>query len=233
MSNSIGRRDLLKLAGVAAAAGAVATETRGEGNNAPQKIVGVCCSPRKGKTTAEALKLCLAAAQEHAPALQVELIELADMSIPAYLAAGLPLRPGETDDFPTVHAKLADPAVIGIIVGSPVYFGNMSALCKAFLDRCTSLRQDDFKLRNKVAGVVAVGSTRNGGQELTIQSIKTALLGQDVIAVGTGQSSVRIGATLWNQEDSIAQDAFGIGTAKDLGRHVAEIAVKLWPPGGE
>ena len=149
------------------------------------------------------------------------------MSMPAYVVAGVPLK-RRANDFPALQSKLSDDRIIGIVIGSPVYFGNMSALCKAFLDRCIALRADDFKWRNKVVGAVAVGSTRNGGQELTIQSMKTALLGQDVIAVGTGQPSVRIGAALWNRDDSIADDAFGIDTAKDLGRHVAEIASKFW-----
>ena len=227
MVNTIGRRDLLKVAGAVVAAEALDLQGHAE-TKSTHKIVGISCSPRKGKTTTEAVKVCLAAAQEHVQGIETELIELADMSIPAYVAAGVPLKAGEQDDFPALQSKLSDDRIIGIVIGSPVYFGNMSALCKAFLDRCVALRADGFKWRNKIVGVVAVGSTRNGGQELTIQSIKTALLGQDVIAVGTGQPSVRIGAALWNQDDSIADDAFGIDTAKDLGRHVAEVASKFW-----
>jgi len=75
--------------------------------------------------------------------------------------------------------------------------------------------------------VLTVGSTRNGGQELTVHSIQAALMGQDMIIVGSGQPTGRIGATLWNQEDSIAEDAFGNETAKDLGRRVAEVARAL------
>ncbi|NIA16626.1 MAG: flavodoxin family protein, partial [Nitrospiraceae bacterium] len=153
-----------------------------------------------------------------------ELVELADLSIPAQLAAGQPLREGETDDFPVLVEKLGDPAVAGLIVGSPVYFGNMSALCKAFLDRCGMFRKGGFKLRNKVAGVLAVGGARNGGQELTIRSIQTALMCQDMVIVGNGPPSARIGATLWNQGDSIAEDDFGTETAENLGRRVAELA---------
>jgi multimeric flavodoxin WrbA len=228
MTDDFGRRDLFRFAGAVLATGVLRLNAHAE-NKSPKRILGINCSPRKGKTTAEALKICLAAAKEQNPNLEVELIELADLNIPAYIAAGVPLKDGDKDDFPALLPKLGNPNVIGIIIGSPVYFGNMSALCKAFLDRCMSLRSDGFKWSNKVGGVIAVGSTRNGGQELTVQSIKTALSGQDVIAVGTGQKSVRIGATLWNQDDSIANDTFGIGTAKDLGRNVAEIAVKLWP----
>ena len=225
MSNTIGRRELLVMAGTAVARSALGAEPAGPVQPA-KKIVGISCSPRKGKTTAEAVTISLDAAKEHVPGLEVEFIDLADLNIPAYIAAGLPLREGEKDDFPALQSKLEDPKIVGVIIGSPVHFGNMSALCKAFLDRCMALRANDFKWRNKFAGVVAVGGSRNGGQELTIQSIRTALSGQDMITVGTGQPSVRIGATLWNQDNSITADEIGIGAAKDLGRNVAELAVK-------
>ena len=119
--------------------------------------------------------------------------------------------------------------MVGIIVGSPVYFANMSALCKAFLDRCIGFRKAGFKLSNKVAGVLAVGGARNGGQELTVRSIQAALMCQDMIVVGDGQPSARIGATLWNRNDSIAEDEFGVSTAENLGRRVAQVAGKLSP----
>ena len=86
------------------------------------------------------------------------------------------------------------------------------------------LRQDGFKLRNKVAGVVAVGGTRNGGQELTVQSIEAALMCQDMVVVGTGKPAGRAGATLWNVEESIDADTFGKDTARSLGQRVAEVA---------
>lgn len=223
MSQVIGRRELIGATGAAVLAGALGTAALAQETPAKRKIVGINTSPRKGRTTSAALAIALAAVHDFDAEIETELVELADYSIPAQLAAGQPLRSGETDDFPALVEKLSDPTVIGIIVGSPVYFGNMSALCKAFLDRCMAFRKA-FELRNKVAGVLAVGSTRNGGQELTIQSIKTGLMGQDMILVGTGHPSVRIGATLWNQDDSIKEDAFGCETAKHLGRRVAEVA---------
>ncbi|HOV73280.1 MAG TPA: flavodoxin family protein [Candidatus Hydrogenedentes bacterium] len=227
MSSKIGRRELIGAAGAAIVAGAIGGEAAAQDALPKRKIIGISCSPRKGKTTAAAVALCLKAAEEQDPGLATELIELADFSIPAQLAAGQPLREGEADDFPKLVEKLGDPAVAGIIVGSPVYFGNMSALCKAFLDRCFAFRKDGFKLRNKVVGVLAVGSTRNGGQELTIRSIQTALMCQDMVVVGDGQPSARVGATLWNQNDSIEGDDFGKDTAKNLGRRVAELTALI------
>lgn len=227
MSHTIGRRELIGVAGAAVAAGALGVRASAQEASPKRKIVGINGSPRKGKTTSAALRVCLDAAREQDPDLETELIELADFSIPAQLAAGLPLKDGETDDFPKLVEKLGDPAVSGFIIGSPVYFNNMSALCKAFLDRCVAFRSDGFKLRDKVAGVLAVGSTRNGGQELTVRSIQAALTGQDMIVASTGKPSHRVGATLWNQDDSVEQDAFGIETAKDLGRRVAELSRRL------
>ena len=43
----------------------------------------------------------------------------------------------------------------------------------------------------------------------------------------TGQPSVRLGATLMNDKDSIAGDEYGLGTARDLGKRVAELALKM------
>lgn len=222
MSHDMGRREMMGAAGAIALAGALGAAAQ---ESTPKiKIIGVCCSARQGKTTSAALALCLAAAKETDPNVETELIELAELSIPAQLAAGQPLRPGETDDFPEIAKKLGDPSVAGIIVGSPVYFSNMSALCKAFLERCMVFRKDGYQLRNKVAGVIAVGGTRNGGQELTVQSIEAALMCQDMVVVGTGKPTSRIGATLWNVEDSIDADTFGKDTARGLGQRVVEMA---------
>ena len=205
----------------AVAAGATA------GQAGAVKIIAISTSPRAGKTTAAALTAVLEAAKAVDPKIEVELIELAGMNIPGSAAAGVPVPAGQTDDFPKLAPKLADPAVAGIIIGSPVYFSNMSSLCKAFLDRCITFRKDGFSLRDKVAGVVAVGGSRNGGQELTVQSIQVALLCQDMILVGSGKPSGRAGATLWSQKSDISADAYGLGLAKGLGQRVAEVALRL------
>jgi multimeric flavodoxin WrbA len=231
MARNVSRRRFLR-AGAAVAATAVAAAggtSLAQSAQEPRKlkIIGVACSPRAGKTTAAAVKVCLEAAQAVAPErIEVELIELAGLKIPAQVAVGLPLDPGERDDFPKVAEKLGEAHVVGIIIGSPVYFCNMSALCKAFLDRCFSFRAKKFGLANKVAGVVAVGGVRNGGQELTIQSIQAALMCQEMLVVGDGRPTAHTGATLWNSgKDDLSEDEFGLGTARNLGRRVAEVAL--------
>lgn len=228
MPKNWSRRRFLETAGATAVAGAatsVGTVQAAENGAAkPIRVIGLCCSPRKGKTTAAALRACLDAAKQAAPNIEAELIELAGLKINGAVAAGIPLEPGERDDFPGVAEKLADPKVAAIIVGTPVYFGNMSSLCKAFLDRCMVFRKN-FGLSNKVAGVLTVGAGRNGGQEITIQSVLAALLAQEMIVVGDGKPTAHTGATLVNNgQDDISGDEFGLSTARNLGRRVAEVA---------
>ncbi len=213
----------------AATAAGMASQSASGGDTAQHvKIIGISCSPRKGKTTAASLQVCLQAAKNVSPRIEVELIELGGMRIDGSLAAGLLLEPGQKDDFAQLVPKLADPHVGGIIIGTPVYFSGMTSLCKALLDRCITLWQDDYALGNKVAGVLAVGGSRNGGQEVAIQSVQASLLCQEMIVVGTGRPAPRIGATVWSgAADDVTKDEFGMTKARDLGRRVAEVALRL------
>ncbi|HPC96393.1 MAG TPA: flavodoxin family protein [Sedimentisphaerales bacterium] len=207
------------------AVSATSTDTVAQ-DRKPLKIVGISCSPRRAKTTAAALTICLEAAKAVDPAITTELIELAGRNIGVYDPADPKASQGGFADLIPV---LSDPSVGGIIIGTPVYFGNMSSLCKAFLDHCMAFRQQSFALSGKVGGIVAVGAARNGGQELAIQSVHAALLCQEMIVVGDARPTGHLGATLVNSNDDINQDEFGIGTARNLGRRVAEVARKLTP----
>ncbi len=233
MSNDLTRRGFLGVTGAAVAAGAAtgaataqAADAGGNAGKKTIKILAISGSPRKGKTTATALQVCLDAAKAVDPDhVEVELIELAEMRIDGALAVAPPSE--QNDDFTKLIPKLTDPKVAGIIVGSPVYFGNMSSLAKAFFDRCIALRKD-FALGNKVGGALAVGGGRNGGQEQVLRSIHTSMMGQEMIIVGDGRPTAHWGATLWNNwKDDILKDEFGLSTAKNLGRHVAEVARRI------
>jgi len=235
MASKANRRKFLQAAGLGVAATA-ALQTTGPAVSAEStsatkrvKIIAVSGSPRKGKTTAAALTTALEAAKAVDPErIETELIELADLKLNGNMAAGIPLEPGQQDDFPELATKLAARDVGGIIVGSPVYFGSMTSLCKAFLDRCISLRMRHFALANKVGGALAVGAVRNGGQELTLQGIQAAMMCQEMVVVADGRPTAHTGATVWNSgKDDISQDEFGMSTVKNLGRRVAEVALRM------
>lgn len=218
------RREFLTTTLAAGTTGSAASTAVAQDRKAV-KILGVSCSPRKGKTTAAALAVCLEAARAVDPAVTTELIELAGRNIGVYDPANVEAAQG---GFAALIPILSDPNVSGIIVGTPIYMGNMTSLCKAFLDHCIVFRRQKFALGGKVGGVVAVGAGRNGGQETALHGVQASLLCQEMIVVGDGQPTSHFGATLVNDgKDSIAGDDVGIATAKNLGRHVAEVALRL------
>ncbi|MBP7746028.1 MAG: flavodoxin family protein [Phycisphaerae bacterium] len=227
MTEDVSRRGFLKTAGIAVAAGAI-TGTAAQTQEPPAtgrkiRIIGLACSPRKGKTTAAAVQVALEAAAGVSPDIRTELIELAGMNIPVFD----PVNPNK-GDFAALEPKLADAAVAGLIIGTPVYFSGMSSLCKAFIDQCMVFRKNNFALKNKVAGVVAVGGVRNGGQELALESVQAALMCQEMIVVGDGSPTAHTGATVLNDgQDDISGDEFGLNTVRNLGRRVAEVAVRM------
>ena len=223
MSNSVTRRKFLQNAGAAAVAGLTTKSALGADKNT--LIVGVSCSPRKGKTTATAVKAALDAAKGVNSQIDTELFDLGGMSISGLFPAGGGTSP--KDDFAKILPTLHAPNLSGIIIGSPVYFRIMSSLCSAFIERLSALRSPKLILADKPVGVLSVGAYRNGGQELVIQQIQTAMLCHEVMIVG-GKPGAHQGATLWNAyNDDITKDEFGMESAKKLGIRLAEAALRL------
>ncbi|HEY3321953.1 MAG TPA: flavodoxin family protein [Planctomycetota bacterium] len=228
MTDNLNRRRFLETAGAVAAgalAGAAssakAAEEPAKAAGGKVKILAFSGSHRKGKTTAAALKLALDSAAAVSPEIETELIELCDYKLD-FVQPGQPFK----DDFEKLNAKITDPAVGGIILGSPTYFSNMSSMMKVFIEHWGAYKRG-FTLSNKVGGLLAVAGARNGGQENVIASMMATLLGMEMIVVGDGRPSAHNGATLQNQKDDISTDEAGSSTAKALGKRVAEVALKL------
>ncbi|MBE0541618.1 MAG: flavodoxin family protein [Verrucomicrobia bacterium] len=221
MKHELTRREFVATAGTAALA-ATATSALGAeaGGNKSLKILGISCSPRKGMTTAKAVQAALDAAKGLDARIQVELIDLGGLNI-----AGWSPTPPQ-DEFVAILPKLQDPAVAGIIIGSPSYFHSLSALTKAFIERCAPLREPKMLLDGKPVGVIATGAFRNGGQELVIEQIQTAMLCFGMIPVG-GRPPAFQGGTVLSTKDDISGDELGLGTARNTGLRVADYVLRL------
>ena len=220
------RRNFIVSSLAAGATAAVGSEPAKAEEARIVRIVGVACSPRKGKTTATAVQAALDAAKTVDSRIRTELLDLGGMDISGQKAAGQ----SEGDDFDRfVLPKLREPIPNGLIIGSPVYFRNLSSLCMAFLERMGALRTPSLLLPDTPVGALAVGAYRNGGQELVIAQVQAAMLCHEAMIVG-GKPMAHQGATLWNAyNDDITKDEFGIQSAKKLGIRVAEAALKLNP----
>jgi multimeric flavodoxin WrbA len=210
-----------------AALSVAATNASGQEKKAI-RIVGISCSPRKGKTTSTSVKVALDAASGVDKSIKTELIDLGGLNIAGWTGGAKPNEAQDVeDDFQLLLPSLKAPNLAGLIIGSPSYFRSMSSLCKAFLERLAALRSPKLMLADKALGVLAVGAYRNGGQELVIEQIQTAMLCHEVMIVG-GKPKAHQGATLWNAyNDDILKDEFGINSAKQLGIRVAEAALRL------
>ena len=110
-----------------------------------------------------------------------------------------------------------------VIVGSPVYFGNMSGEVKTFFDnwllKFGVFRE--FKMRNKIGGAFTTGAAVSNGKELTMLSILEAMLVNQMIVMGGGGA---FGASATTGPDSPGIDDKELAAARDLGKRVAEVA---------
>lgn len=226
MSENISRRSMLAAAGLGAAMGIV--ETADAQETSELLIVGVSCSPRKGMTTATAMAAALEAAKGVDPRITTELIDLGGMRIYGSDGKSSSGAIAEADDeFEKVIPILESPNLGGMMIGSPSYYRSMSSLCKAFLERLAIFREPTLRFADLPVGALSVGSYRNGGQELVIEQICTAMLCHEVMVVG-GKPRAHQGATLWNAFDNdITKDELGMESARNLGVRIAEAALKL------
>jgi len=190
------------------------------------KIMGVVGSPRKEGNTNYLVKEALKAASNLG--VETELINLGDIEIEPCIACDICKSTGECaifDDVPSLLGKLVDSQ--GVIMGSPVYFGNVTSQLKMLIDRSRPLRMD-FKLKNKIGGAISVGGSRNGGQETTISSIHQFMLIHDMIIVGDGAPLAHYGGTgVGSTINSAAGDEVGLETSRNLGQNVAELALQI------
>ena len=147
-------------------------------------VLGVCGSPRVGGATSRLVRSALLGAEDVA-GVRTMFVNLAPLRIGGCdrcadcIAAGHCLI---DDDMTRLYPLLLE--ADAIILGSPVYWGSPSALCKAFMERVAGFGLTEKKLRWKVGGAIAAGGSRNGGQETTQIAIHAWFHSNDMIPVG-------------------------------------------------
>jgi len=162
------------------------------------RILGISASPRHANTEI-GVKEALAGAAE-LPDVEIEFYAMAGKKInpcccvvrERCMAEGTEENPcpnwGSNDAIVVLLRKMAD--FDGIIFGSPVYLGGVSAQLKMLWDRagmlCNCIQGMPLTLRNKVAGAIAVSANRNAGAESVLLNIWKMCGMLDMIPVGTG-----------------------------------------------
>jgi NAD(P)H dehydrogenase (quinone) len=111
-----------------------------------------------------------------------------------------------------------------VVVGSPVYFGNMAGEVKTFFDNWL-LKFDfyrDFKMQNKIGAAFATGGAASNGKEIMMMAALEAMLINKMIVVSAG-GPFGFGASATTGPDSPGIDEKELAAARELGKRVAEV----------
>jgi len=111
----------------------------------------------------------------------------------------------------------------GLILGSPVYFGTVSAQMKAFWDKTRSLRKEKA-LIDVVGAAISNGGSRYGGQESTARALTEIMLTQGMTVVGDGFYANDAGHQAACAERPTAEDQVAIKRVRILANRVLTLA---------
>lgn len=181
------------------------------------KVVAFNGSPRKNGNTYTLLQTVLEQLEKEG--IETELVQVGDRSIHGCIACGMCRKNGNNkcvfDD--DVINKCIEKMIEadGIILGSPVYFADLSAQMKAFIDRVGYVTRPERLLKRKVCA--AVVSQRRNGAIAAFNAMNNLF---------TISESIVVGSSYWNQglgksAGDVINDEEGIDTMKTLGQNMA------------
>jgi multimeric flavodoxin WrbA len=197
------------------------------------KALAINGSHRKGKNTAKMLKMVLDELEKGG--VQTELLELADMHVEYCNACNHCLRKTECtiedDDVRTIAAKMLEAQAI--IIGSPVYFGNVTGRLKVFMDRTRWMHMAENLLEGKLGAALTLAGLRNGGQEMTQIILERFLQHQGLRVIEArdpraGVYNLGPMGTLFDSLDGeairwyrgVAEDALAVRMCRTLGQNL-------------
>ncbi len=180
------------------------------------RALGVCGSPRAGGNTE--LILGVVMGELRALGAEVEVVNVCRMDVRPCTSCRTCVETGRCsidDDM----ARVITPKLLSadiLVVASPVYFNNVSACTKAFIDRTWCLRG---RLRDKVGGGVVVG--RGYGLELALAAIHSFMLKHEMVLCHRGVS-----CRAYEAGEALS-DARAVSDARRLARRLYEVASAL------
>ena len=189
------------------------------------KAIGIVGSPRKSGNTAflvkEALKII------RSEGIETELIQLAEgRPIQGCISCFQCMQNKnmkcavDSDPFNEYFAKIS--SADGLLLGSPVYFSDVTAGMRALIERCGFVgRANGGVLRRKVgSGIIAV---RRAGSNYALASINYLFLISEMIIPGSNYWNTGMG----REPGEVMKDTEGIETMRTLGRNMAWLLKKL------
>lgn len=114
----------------------------------------------------------------------------------------------------------------GIIISTPVYFGDRGSLVQTLFNKIRSDKELLAKVELKIFAGIAVGAKRNGGQETALIYQMMDMLNLGFLGVGNdSETTSQYGGTgLAGDIGTMPKDQYGLDTAMGTGRRVARVA---------
>ena len=202
------------------------------------KILAINGSHRAGQNTAFLLNLALEEAR--AKGADTELIELSELNIEycngCNRCLGKPIC-SISDDMDNLKEKMLE--ADGIILGSPDYFGNVTARTKCFIDRTRPLHMVENQLKGKVGGFLTMAGLDNCGAEATNHVLENFFTTHEMLVVhprpagpvigsgitGSLMAGMKDGKPRWRR--SVEEDPIAVPMAKQLGRDMTDLIARL------
>lgn len=202
------------------------------------KILAINGSHRAGQNTAFLLNLAIEEAK--AKGAETELVELSELNIEycngCNRCLGKPICP-ISDDMEELKEKMLE--ADGIILGSPDYFGNVTARTKCFIDRTRPLHMVENQLKGKVGGFLTMTGLDNCGAEATNHVLENFFTTHEMLVVhprptgpvigsgitGSLMAGMKDGKPRWRR--SVEEDPIAVPMAKQLGRDMADLIARL------
>lgn len=186
------------------------------------KVIGFNGSPRKDGNTAILFNRVFRELEKES--IETELVQLSAKEIHGCIACYKCLE--NKDQQCTVKSDAANEYIgmmtkaQGIILGSPVYFIDVTPEMKALIDRSGFVsRANGGMYRNKVGAVVA--AFRRSGAMHAIDTMNHFLLSQEIFIVGR---AIGVG----RDKGEVEKDEEGMQLAKTLGQRMAWLLKKLY-----
>ena len=182
------------------------------------KVIGINGSARKDGNTALLIEAFFEPLREGG--MECELVQLAAKTVAGCTACNACRKKQDRQchgrkDFGNEVIEKMD-AADAIILGSPVYFADVTAEMKALIDRAgyVAMGNDQMFQRKPGAAVVAV---RRGGAIHAFDSMNHFFLIGQMMIVGSSYWNVGIGG----KKGAVAEDEEGIRTMDTLGKNMA------------
>jgi multimeric flavodoxin WrbA len=188
------------------------------------KVIAINGSSRKDGNTSLMIKEVFKVLEEYD--IQTQEIQLAGERIRGCMACDLCARNKDRkcaiddDILNSIIEKMS--TADGIILGSPVYFANVTPEIKAFIDRAGRVvRVNDYMMKGKVgAAVVAV---RRAGSLPTFDALNHFFFVEQMIVPGSTYWNLGIGRDI----GEVGEDKEGMDNMKNLGENIAWLLEKL------